>query len=543
MSDFQEIIEKTIEPKIKIMQSTKNVTVTMRKQSLLILSLFFTGKVMLAQDVMKVQSGAVITVQNGAELVVKGGISLDNGSTLNNAGTIRMSQNGAAGTADWTDNTVTGYNYGTGKVIFNGNGGHLTNSKNTFGQIDIDASGHVTLGSDVQANKWYLKNGRLNTTGSYKAIVISTDQLAVEADPANTNFSNSWINGNLRRYISPAVVNNYTFPVGDPVKVNRAVLDNLISSPLNNLTYIDASFGPKPGNDIGLAVTENGQPYISVNPGGVWYLTPDAVPTSGTYDLLLYFNGFTGLTDNSFGILSRPNASSSAAEWQSPAGSLLPANNQPGRILSSGYARRNSMSSFSQFGIGQLSGALPVTLVDFDAKRLTRQRVQVNWQTVFEQNNLGFDVERRLDGESVFTTIGFAPTKALNGNSTSQIDYSYTDANGYSGISYYRLKQIDRDTRYTYTHIKAVKGMGETQVSVLLYPNPNYGQFSIRLDGVNRAFDAFITDMSGKVVKQLRLTNNNSINISGLTSGTYLIKIPDVFGAGESFTEKVLVIK
>jgi len=525
------------------MQSTKNLAATMRKQSLLILSLFFTGKVMLAQDVMKVQSGAVITVQNGAELVVKGGVSLDNGSTLNNAGTIRMSQNGASGTADWVDNTVTGYNYGTGKVIFNGNGGHLINSKSTFGQIDIDASGHATLGSDVQANKWYLKNGRLNTTGSYKAIVLSSDQLAVEADPSNTNFSNSWVNGNLRRYVLPASVSTYIFPIGDAVKANRAVLDNLIASPLNNLTYVDASFGPKPGNDIGLAVTENGQPYISVNTGGVWYLTPDAAPTSGTYDLLLYFNGFTALADNSFAILKRPNSSSSAADWQSPAGSVLPANNQPGRILSAGYARRNNINSFSQFGIGQLSGALPVTLVDFDAKRLTRQKVQVNWQTVFEQNNLGFDVERRLDGESVFTTIGFAPTKALNGNSTSQIDYSYTDANGYSGISYYRLKQIDRDTRYTYTHIKAVKGMGETQVSVLLFPNPNYGQFSIRLDGVNRSFDAYITDMSGKVVKQIRLTNNNSINISGLTSGTYLIKIPDVFGAGESFTEKVLVIK
>ena len=320
-------------------------------------------------------------------------------------------------------------------------------------------------------------------------------------------------------------------------------MDNLVSSPLNNLTYIDVSFGPKPGNDIGLAVTENGQPYISVNAGGVWYLTPDATPTSGTYDLLLYFNGFTTLADNSFAILKRANSSNSAADWVSPAGSILPANNQPGRILSSGYARRNNLNSFSQFGIGQLSGALPVTLVDFDAKRLTRQKVQVNWQTVFEQNNLGFDVERRLDGESAFTTIGFAPTKALNGNSSSQIDYSFADANGYSGISYYRLKQIDRDTRYTYTHIKAVKGMGETQVSVLLYPNPNYGQFSVRLDGVNKAYDAIITDMGGKVIRQLRLTNSNNISINGLSAGTYLIRIPDVFGPGESFTEKVLVVK
>lgn len=511
---------------------------------------FIAGMLMLcalqivyAQDVMKVQSGAVITVQNGAELVVKGGMLLDNGSTLNNAGTIRLSQNGASGAADWIDNTVTAYNYGNGKVVFNGNGGHLINSKNTFERIELDAPGHATLGSDVQANKWYLINGRLNTTASFKAIALSAVQLAVEADPANTNFSNSWVNGNLRRFVSPSTVNNYVFPVGDAVKVNRAVMDNLMASPLNNLTYIDASFGPKPGNDIGLAVSENGQPYISVNNGGVWYLTPDALPAAGTYDLLVYFNGFTGLSDNTFAILKRPDASAAAADWISPAGSTLPVNGQPGRIVSSGYARRNSINSFSQFGIGQLSGPLPVTLLDFDAKRLTRQKVQVNWQTVFEQNNLGFDVERRLDGETVFTTIGFAPTKALNGNSNSRIDYNYTDANGYSGISYYRLKQVDRDSRYTYTHIKAVKGLGDTQVSVLLFPNPNYGQFSIRLDGVNRAYDAIITDMSGKVVKQLRLSNNNNISINGLTAGTYLINIPDVFGTGESFTEKVLVIK
>jgi len=495
-----------------------------------------------AQDVMKVQSGAIITIQNGGELVIKGGISLDNGSTINNAGTIRLVQNGASGPADWVDNTVTGYNYGTGKVVFNGNGGHLINSKSIFGQIDIDASGHATLGSDVQSNKWYLKNGKL-TTSSFKAIALSDAQLSVEADFSNTNFSNSWINGNLRRYVSPVSVNSYTFPVGDAVKVNRAVLDNLSANPLNNLSYIDASFGPKPGNDIGLIASENGSYYLSINNGGVWYLTPDAAPVSGKYDLLLYFNGFTGLNDNMFSILRRPDASSSAVDWVVPAGSNIPLSNQPGRTVTSGFARRNNIGSFSQFGLGQLSSPLPVTLLDFDARRLTRQKVQVNWQTVFEQNNLGFDVERRLDGESVFTTIGFATTKALNGNSNSQIDYSFTDANGYSGISYYRLKQIDRDSRFTYTHIKAVKGLGETQVSVMLFPNPNYGQFSIRLDGVNRSFDAIITDMGGKVVKQLRLTNNSNINISGLSAGTYLIKIPDVFGPGEPFSEKVLVVK
>jgi Secretion system C-terminal sorting domain len=514
------------------------------KRTLMLLAFAGASQINLqAQDVVKIQNGAVVTVQSGAEVVVQGGVSLDNGSTVVNSGTIRLKQNGGAGAADWTDATVTPYSYGAGKVIFNGTGGHFVNSRNTFGQVDVDAAGNVTLGGDLNTNKLYLISGKVNTTPAFKAIVLDNAQLAVDADPTNTNFANSWVNGNLRRYLSTATVNNYEFPVGDAAKVNRAVLTNLTASPLNNLNYIDASFGAKPGNDVGLIATENGSPYVAVNNGGVWYLTPDAVPSAGAYDALLYFNGFAGLSDNSFGILKRPTSSVLAVDWIKPAGSVLPANNQPGRTVAAGYARRNNITSFSQFGIGLLSGVLPVTLMNFDAKRLNKVKVLVNWQTVTEQNNFGFDVERRLDGDPVFVKIGFAPTKALDGNSTTTLDYNFTDANGYSGVSYYRLKQIDKDFRGTYTLIKAVRGMGDTQVSVLLYPNPNYGQFTIRLDGVTKTYDATITDMGGKLVKQLKLGNNNNVNITGLSAGTYIIRIPDVFGEGESFTEKVMIVK
>ncbi len=515
----------------------------MRQLTKMILIAFFATVSLsgIGQDVLKVENGASITVQSGAEITVQGNITLDNGSTLVNNGTIRLKENGASA-ANWTDNTASGYNYGSGKVIFNGTTGHTVISKNTFERIDVDASGHVTLSSDINCNKWYLVNGRVNT-GSYYAIALSTTQAAVEADPANTNFASSWFNGNLRRYLATNSVNNYVFPVGNATNVKRAVLDNLTASPLNNLSYINASFGAKPGTDAGLIATENGQAYISVNSGGVWYLTPNAAPTSGAYDLLLYFNGFSGLNDNSFAILKRDNSSSNAADWVSPTGSSLPANGSPGRLVASGYARRNGIQTFSQFGIGQFGNALPVTLLDFDARRLTKIKVLVAWQTTTEINNKGFEIERRLDTEQMFTSIGFAPTLAPNGNSVSRIDYSFTDANGYAGISYYRLKQVDQDDRFVFTHIKAVKGMGETQVSVLLYPNPNHGQFTIRLDGVNRSYDALITDMNGKTIRQVRLGNSNEVMISGLSAGAYIIRIPDVFGAGESFAEKVLVIK
>ena len=39
------------------------------------------------------------------------------------------------------------------------------------------------------------------------------------------------------------------------------------------------------------------------------------------------------------------------------------------------------------------------------------------------------------------------------------------------------------------------------------------------------------------------MDNSNNINITGLSAGTYIIRIPDVFGQGESFAEKVVVIR
>ena len=85
--------------------------------------------------------------------------------------------------------------------------------------------------------------------------------------------------------------------------------------------------------------------------------------------------------------------------------------------------------------------------------------------------------------------------------------------------------------------------MGETSVSVLLWPNPARGQFSIRLDGASGIKDAFITDASGKTLRRLKLDNSEQVNIHGLPAGTYILTVMNAFGNGEHFREKVIVIK
>lgn len=512
------------------------------KQTILFASLFISASCCLqAQDALYLKNGSTITVQNGAVITVKGNVTLENGSTLANLGIINVGGSPSLGAGHWTDLSTTGGTYGTGRFVFDGTIPQKISTPYTFSRLDMNGTS-LELLSNISAQKWYLQKGYI-TTGAHAAIVTDPAAAAVEADPANPGFTQSWINGALRRYITPASVSGYQFPIGNTVRSNTAILTNMSSAPLTGINYIEARFIPKPGADAGLMVTEGGAAYVSIAPEGVWNISADAAPTGGKYDLLLFFNGFAGLSDNLFGILQRPLTSTNAADWIRPAGSTLQPAGTPGKTVSDGFALRNTISTFGQFGLGLTATALPVNLVDFRAQRLHAALVQLSWETATEQNNRGFDVERRWQRETAFKSIGFVPSLATGGNSNLLLRYQYADANTYSGVTYYRLKQTDLDNRANYTLIKAVKGTGQGSVTVLMWPNPNKGQFSIRIDGNTKRLPAIITDMNGRLVQQLSINENTPVNIYGLSAGTYIVSIPNAFGSGEDFREKVLVIR
>jgi hypothetical protein len=244
-----------------------------------------------------------------------------------------------------------------------------------------------------------------------------------------------------------------------------------------------------------------------------------------------------------FGILRRPDASSNAADWIVPPGSSLEAINGTGRKVGDGYARRINISTFSQLGIGISSGApLPVHLVNFFALRENKDWVKLDWTTATEINNRGFEVERRFEFENQFGSIHFEPTKASGGNSQSLLSYGYRNLNGFSGVSYYRLKQVDIDNHFIYSLIRAVKGIDGTSVNVTIMPNPNSGQFKILINGVTNVHDAIITDINGRVIKQFKVQPQQEVNVQGLPAASYILTIKDVFGKGENFSEKIVIL-
>ena len=129
----------------------------------------------------------------------------------------------------------------------------------------------------------------------------------------------------------------------------------------------------------------------------------------------------------------------------------------------------------------------------------------------------------------------------MDGNSTAQLDYTFRDLNSYPGITYYRLKQIDKDDHFSYSVIRAVKGFTDNLISVTLMPNPNNGRFKVIVHGSSGGFDGLIFDINGRLVQQVKIQAQQDVNVSHLSTGTYLFTIKDVFGKGKDFTEKILI--
>ena len=168
-------------------------------------------------------------------------------------------------------------------------------------------------------------------------------------------------------------------------------------------------------------------------------------------------------------------------------------------------------------------GALPVSFRAFTAAR-TNSLVALKWTTTTESNNLGFEIQR-LIGAGNWQTLTFIASQAHGGNSSSDLNYTYTDLNSTKGISHYRIRQVDIDGRSKLSEIRAVRGDGQ-RGKTILYPNPSSdGKVNIIFEDVDGIRDVSVSDISGRVIKQMKGITNNNIVVDNLTTGIYTVRI------------------
>lgn len=146
--------------------------------------------------------------------------------------------------------------------------------------------------------------------------------------------------------------------------------------------------------------------------------------------------------------------------------------------------------------------------------------VNLVWGTEFEENNRDFVVQRSADG-LVWETIG-----AVAGNNTTNNaqSYEYTDNAPLTGISYYRLMQVDADGGIEYNTVLSVNTTGIEPFTV--YPNPANNSFNIYTKS-KKTERVVLTDLVGKTFDVTYTTTANGLEIdcSNYAAGVYTLTV------------------
>ncbi len=176
---------------------------------------------------------------------------------------------------------------------------------------------------------------------------------------------------------------------------------------------------------------------------------------------------------------------------------------------------------------------LPITYSKFTATQ-TNATITLNWQTTTELNNSYFAVERSNNAVN-YTAIAQVNSAVTGATVT---DYYYTDKLPLAGTNYYRLKQTDKDGKFSYSKTLSIGYIKPG--SIQLFPNPAKDRLTVK--GLNAAVTSTIAvlDIQGKQLLQFTAkAATYSFNVGSLAPGTYMVRVKDANGvATEKFVKQ-----
>lgn len=185
---------------------------------------------------------------------------------------------------------------------------------------------------------------------------------------------------------------------------------------------------------------------------------------------------------------------------------------------------------------------MPVTLQSFATTLNNNNEVNVNWTTATQSNVSHFVVQRSIDGKN-FSEAGIVFSK---GNSAISVNYSLTDniSSVKANLIYYRLCTVDLDGRLQYSDIRTVRisNTAAQGISVVTYPNPASNELRVTIPSTwqNKRVSYELFDVYGqlsKIVEEGTSLQTETINVSKLTSGMYIMKVNC---EGQSIIQKVI---
>ena len=160
---------------------------------------------------------------------------------------------------------------------------------------------------------------------------------------------------------------------------------------------------------------------------------------------------------------------------------------------------------------------LPVRWIGLQVKANNKNQVFVNWQVADEVNNKGYHVEMSYDGQ-YWMDLGYIPAKPPT---NTEVAYDFTFLKKMTGLTYFRVKQLDIDGKFSYSWVKKLDM--DAQDDPFIWPNPVSNTFNIMSKDSNAKIQ--VVNLGGKVTMTIPLkTGVNRVDVSNLAKSIYTIR-------------------
>lgn len=162
-------------------------------------------------------------------------------------------------------------------------------------------------------------------------------------------------------------------------------------------------------------------------------------------------------------------------------------------------------------------------------------KVELSWTTYSEKDNKGFSVRKSKNGSS-WETISWVDSKAESGTSFEEFNYNSTDHFPSKGINYYRVDQIDLNGNIHLSEIRSVIFGDKNEL--IISPNPVTDIVNIQFAGEDAVQEICLMDINGNKVLFQGVKEVNSLDMSHMTQGIYLLRV--MYGDGTTIINKIV---
>lgn len=448
--------------------------------------------------------------------------------TINAGKTLTMSNQTFNVAGDWINFGT--FEAGSGTVIFDGSTAQVIDAGgNTFNNLVIQKpSGLLSLSSDVTVENQLTMNGGVIFTGG-NVLSLGTSI----SNRGTLVYSSGHIRGRLKRWFNSATntAAEGFFPMGNgsvyrPTEIEYKTAPSIGGS--LTVLFNENPMGWQNPNLIPLIPAPGGactDPFLvtTFSNQGFWQVDPADGLSGGLYDITLYGNGLSGVTNLcKLTALKRVGG----GNWTTSGTHVEPAGTIDNPII-----KRSGASGWSNWGIGgSVDNILTVDFVSFDVQ-CQPEGAAIVWNTASETNNDYFLIEKSMDGidYSEITRVQAA------GNSNVLKEYKFIDSEFKEGVTYYRLSQVDFNGNKTELNSNAIS-CNNQQKNYFVMPNPFFDFVSVQglTDDVEKIE---ICNSEGALVFVENAKNiaNSTIHLGFLNAGLYMMKIYKLNGETRQF--------